>query len=204
MSQGSPLMIGGGSHIVVAGAPLSGKSTIAKRIAQELGLQYVSSGDIVREMATEWKDLAKELREGRTIDSVRIDNAILKRLEEIGVGGFVIDGFPRFTGQYYKLFLNSGIRMELMVWVDTIRELALSNGKARGRSDDTAELVNRRWQWFERDTRPVWLLAQTLRTVPVLNFFNLTPGTLDESMTDFVEATRAVLPSRIVKPGSKH
>ena len=39
--------------ITISGKPGSGKSTVAKRLAAELGLTHVSAGDFMRDMATE-------------------------------------------------------------------------------------------------------------------------------------------------------
>jgi cytidylate kinase len=77
--------------IVVSGPPGSGKSTYAKRLAEDLGLRYFTTGEIFRAIA---KELGKSLVEMSRIaeSNPRIDLEIDRRtLEEATRGGVVID-----------------------------------------------------------------------------------------------------------------
>ena len=41
------------SSIVISGPPAVGKTTVAKGLAKEFNLQYLSGGDVLKEMAKE-------------------------------------------------------------------------------------------------------------------------------------------------------
>ena len=77
--------------IVVSGPPGSGKSTYARRLAQDLHLEYYSTGTIFRRIASErglsLEELSRLAEEDPSID-LEIDRATLKAAEK---GGVVID-----------------------------------------------------------------------------------------------------------------
>ncbi len=78
--------------IAVSGKPGSGKTTLAKSLANELGLRYLSSGGIFREMASNMGvslvELSKIAEENYDIDRY-VDNYV--RSEAVK-GGVVVDG----------------------------------------------------------------------------------------------------------------
>ncbi len=80
-----------GPVVVVSGPPGGGKSTYAKRLAEDLGLRYFTTGSIFRQIAREMGvDLVKlgEIAE----KDPRIDLEIDRRaLEEAAKGGVVVD-----------------------------------------------------------------------------------------------------------------
>lgn len=80
-----------GPVIVVSGPPGSGKSTYARLLARDLGLRYVTTGMIFREMArrlgVSLEELSRRAERDPGID-LAIDRATL---EEAAKGGVVID-----------------------------------------------------------------------------------------------------------------
>ncbi|MEB3779810.1 MAG: AAA family ATPase [Desulfurococcales archaeon] len=77
--------------IVVSGPPGSGKSTYAKRLARELGLEYYTTGQIFRELAKKLGVSLSRLNEMAEEDP-RIDLEIDKETMRIASkGGVVID-----------------------------------------------------------------------------------------------------------------
>ncbi len=81
-----------GPTIAISGPPGSGKTTYARKLAQELGLGYYSAGMIFREIARERGMSLEELNK-IAADDPSIDFEIDKRTIEIGCkGNVVIDG----------------------------------------------------------------------------------------------------------------
>jgi len=80
-----------GLVIAVSGLHGSGRSTHAKRLAEALGLRYVSSGTIFREMAEE-RGLTLEEMSRLTEEEPELDKLIDERArEESRRGGVVVD-----------------------------------------------------------------------------------------------------------------
>jgi len=81
-----------GPVIAICGAHGVGKTTVAKLVAQELNLRYISAGQIFRRLAKEYnmdlQKFSKFAEENFKIDR-EIDNKIL---EEAKKGGVVLDG----------------------------------------------------------------------------------------------------------------
>lgn len=110
------------TYIVMLGPPGAGKGTQAKKIAQELDLVHVSTGDLFRENLkneTELGKLAKQyMNEGELVPddvTVRMVEERLSRpdCEE----GAVLDGFPRNPSQAEAL---DGLLEELGGEVDVV------------------------------------------------------------------------------------
>ena len=80
-----------GPVIVISGAPGSGKTTYAKRLSEDLGLRYFTSGQIFRELARRLgvtlEDLSRRAEEDPSID-LAIDREVVRIALE---GGVVID-----------------------------------------------------------------------------------------------------------------
>ena len=81
-----------GPTIAVSGPPGSGKTTYARRLAEDLGLEYYSAGRIFRELARERGVSLEEMNRIAASDP-RIDLEIDMRTLEIGCrGNAVIEG----------------------------------------------------------------------------------------------------------------
>ncbi len=94
--------------ILIIGPQGSGKSTQAKLLAQKLGVPYLATGEIFRQMAKEptplGQKIKKLLKQGFLVDdetTIKIVKKYLKRPEF--QGGFVAEGFPRNLVQAEKL-----------------------------------------------------------------------------------------------------
>lgn len=95
--------------ITISGRPGSGKSTVAKKLAKDLGYKHYSTGDFMRQIAKErsisLEELSKEAEKTRYIDD-RLD----KRQKELGKreDDFVLDarlGF-HFIPNSLKIYLK--------------------------------------------------------------------------------------------------
>lgn len=135
--------------ILLIGPQGSGKSTQGKLLAQFLGLPYISSGDIFRKMQGEIKRI---LDQGKLVDDVTVSKIVKEKLqEEKYQKGFVFDGYPR-TMEQIRLY-DPGF--DRVIFLDLPDDEATKRLLARGRQDDTPELIAERLRNYHHQTDPI-------------------------------------------------
>ena len=95
-------------NLVFLGPPGSGKGTQALRVAKELNLTHVSTGDLLREAVKNKTELGRQAEEFMKSGNLVPDELIVKLIEEkISNGnkgnGVILDGFPRTIPQAESL-----------------------------------------------------------------------------------------------------
>src|SRR5215831_2352995 len=84
--------------IVLMGAPGAGKGTQARLIQERLGLPQISTGDMLRALAV--ADIHTTQASGRLISDDVVMEMVKQRTSHADCSqGYVLDGFPRTTGQ---------------------------------------------------------------------------------------------------------
>jgi adenylate kinase len=91
-------------YIVMLGAPGAGKGTQAKKIAQELSLVHISTGDLFRENLKNETELGKLAQQYMNKGELVPDDVTVRMVEERlsrpdCKNGAVLDGFPRNPDQ---------------------------------------------------------------------------------------------------------
>ena len=91
-------------RLVLLGAPGAGKGTQAVRLAKQLGLVHLSSGDILRAERAEGTELGKTARRYMDAGELVPDDVIVAMMAEHmakaeSAAGFLLDGFPRTRAQ---------------------------------------------------------------------------------------------------------
>jgi adenylate kinase len=91
-------------RLVFLGPPGAGKGTQAARIARELGVPHLSTGDLLRHAAREGTALGKEaeghMRAGRLVPDELVLSILGERIAQPDCRwGFLLDGFPRNVAQ---------------------------------------------------------------------------------------------------------
>jgi adenylate kinase len=95
-------------RIVLLGPPGAGKGTQAKRLAQQIGLAHISTGDILRQNVTQASSLGKEAKDfmdrGLLVPDELVAKMLSCRLSQDDVSkGFILDGYPRNVAQAQTL-----------------------------------------------------------------------------------------------------
>jgi adenylate kinase len=164
------------------GAPGSGKSTHAARLAERLGVAHLNLGSLFREAAAEDSPLGREIgalvSDGKLVPDAIADQVIRERLDALPAdGGFVLEGYPRNAEQAEALHRLLGELGQLeprpvVVRLDTSRDELLRRLRRRrdieDRSDDTDEAIGRRLEIYDETTTPVAdMVAEWADVVPI-------------------------------------
>ena len=93
--------------LILLGAPGSGKGTQAARLAQDYGVQHLSTGDLLRDEVRRGTPLGAEAKgfmdAGKLVPDALILGMVRLRLEAGRDKGFLLDGFPRTLAQAQAL-----------------------------------------------------------------------------------------------------
>tara|TARA_B100001123_G_scaffold125682_1_gene146415 strand:+ start:11106 stop:11771 length:666 start_codon:yes stop_codon:yes gene_type:complete len=95
-------------NLVMFGPPGAGKGTQASRLAVELGIPQISTGDILREAVQSGTELGRQAKaimdSGELVGDQVVVGIIRERLaKKDAADGFVLDGFPRTVSQASEL-----------------------------------------------------------------------------------------------------
>lgn len=139
-----------GLRIVMLGAPGAGKGTQAVRMAQEMGIPHISTGDIFRKNLREGTPLGKQVQEylnsgGLVPDQLTCD-IVADRLQQADcANGYILDGFPRSLPQAEMLtgFLSGrGEKIDVAVNIDVPDSEIVERLSARRSDPDTGAVYN--------------------------------------------------------------
>lgn len=155
------------TRLLIMGPPGSGKGTQAVRIADKMAIPAISTGDIFRYNVKELTDLGKEAKtyidSGDFVPDDVTNRMVADRLTHNDVAnGFLLDGYPRTSGQVEALntFLeetDESLTAVLVLEVpdEEIVERLLARAETEGRSDDTEELIKHRLELYHEETSDI-------------------------------------------------
>ena len=126
-------------RIIFIGGPGTGKSTVGKRLAGDLGWPWISSGEILRESKEPW--VIERLKTAQLFDDEMVTQLVLSRLDE--TENAIIDGFPRTLKQAENM-VERGYPADILVDLSVPIEEAIARLVERGRDQDTPEIVRQR------------------------------------------------------------
>jgi adenylate kinase len=119
-------------HIVILGAPGSGKGTQASRIARERGLTHLSTGDMLRDAVSRKTPLGLEaerfMKGGLLVPDGIIFGLIGEALDASKDKGWIMDGFPRTiaqAGELARMLEKRGEKIGSVLVIDVDPELII-------------------------------------------------------------------------------
>jgi adenylate kinase len=120
-----------GLRLVLLGRQGAGKGTQAQLLADNYGVEHLSTGDLFRAAAAEGTPAGLEAKRFMDEGELVPDATVVRVVEERFTGeflarGFVLDGFPRTLPQARELerVLN-GHELDLVIDLDVAREIVL-------------------------------------------------------------------------------
>ena len=146
--------------LILIGIQGAGKSTQGNILSEKLGVPYLSSGHIFREMAKEKTPLGRYMKETLNSGFLIADEKTIPIIEEYLTKleykkGYILDGFPRTVPQAEK-FVN-GVDKVIYIKVSDKEALWRLSGRMEEgiREDNTLQAIRKRIQLFHEVTIPV-------------------------------------------------
>ncbi len=150
-------------RLVILGPPGAGKGTQAELLSEALGIPHISTGDLFRANISEGTAVGIEAKRyldaGDLVPSeITVDMVRARVGEPDAAKGFILDGFPRSTEQADALKdilakLDTGLDAVLSFVVD--EDVVVERMMARGRADDTEEVIRNRMAVYTKETAPL-------------------------------------------------
>jgi adenylate kinase len=177
--------------MVLLGPPGAGKGTQAEKLVEKLGIPQISTGDLFRHNISNGTKLgleAKKYLDAGDLVPATLTNALVDdRLNDADVAdGFILDGFPRSVEQaeaLREMLAKRSLKLDAVLEFRVSEDELLDRLKARGRADDTDDVILNRMKVYRDETAPLLdYYRDELKTVDAV-------GTPDEV---FARALRAL------------
>ena len=146
--------------LVLIGIQGAGKSTQGNMLAEKLGVPYLSSGHIFREMTKEKTKIGRFLKELMSAGALIPDDVTLKIVVKYlhrpeYTKGYILDGFPRTVPQADAFGKDNGPDKVVLIDVSDKEALWRISGRISDREDENLQAIRKRIQLFHEVTEPV-------------------------------------------------
>ncbi|KNA91563.1 adenylate kinase [Gordonia sp. w5E2] len=150
-------------RLVFLGPPGAGKGTQAELLSEALGIPHISTGDLFRANISEGTAIGIEAKKyldaGDLVPPEITVDMVRARLSEPDASkGFILDGFPRSIEQAEAL---NSILADLDTELDAVvsfvvdPDVVVDRMLARGRADDTEDVIRNRMAVYDKETAPL-------------------------------------------------
>jgi adenylate kinase len=148
--------------IILVGIQGSGKSTQGNLLSKKLGVPYLSTGHIFREIAKEHTPLGRYIKETMTAGFLIPDDKTNEIVSEYFSRpeyekGYIMDGYPRTSAQAraFKNGIDKVIYLEVSDKEALWRLAYRSGDNGEVREDETIAAIRKRIELFHKFTEPV-------------------------------------------------
>ncbi len=143
--------------IVLTGVAGAGKSMQGRLFADEHGYAWISTGELFRVLVTGKR--RQQMLEGKLLSDEEVIQLVDKTLKLIDLNQeFLLDGFPRTKAQTDWLLqqIHSGrLKLTAVFNLSATPEVVRKRLLARGRLDDTEEVIEHRFAEYHAVTLPI-------------------------------------------------
>ncbi|MBU7582399.1 MAG: adenylate kinase [Nostoc sp. TH1S01] len=151
------------TRLIFLGPPGAGKGTQAQVLAEHLHIPHISTGEILRQAMKEQTPLGIKAQgyvdSGELVPDQLVQDLVEERLgQSDATSGWILDGFPRKVTQaafLEELLAKTAQGGERVVNLDAPDDVVISRLLARGRTDDTEEVIRRRLEVYRNETAPL-------------------------------------------------
>ncbi len=132
-------------------------------LSESLGIPHISTGDLFRANISEGTPVGVEAKKyldaGDLVPSeVTVDMVRARVGEPDAVNGFILDGFPRSTDQadaLAQILADAEQSLDAVLSFEVDEDVVVERMLARGRADDTEEIIRNRMQVYIKETSPL-------------------------------------------------
>lgn len=151
------------TRLIFLGPPGAGKGTQAQILAEHLHIPHISTGEILRQAMKEQTPLGIKAQSyvdsGELVPDQLVQDLVAERLDQQDAkSGWILDGFPRKVTQaafLEELLQTTGQGGEKVVNLDAPDAVVVERLLARGRKDDSEEVIRRRLEVYRNETAPL-------------------------------------------------
>ncbi|BAY88406.1 adenylate kinase [Tolypothrix tenuis PCC 7101] len=151
------------TQLIFLGPPGAGKGTQSQKLAQSLQIPHISTGDILRQAMKDQTPLGVKAQSyvdsGELVPDELVQDLVQERLGQADAqSGWILDGFPRKVSQaefLAKLLETIHQAGERVVNLDVPDDVVVARLLARGRKDDSEEVIRRRLEIYRSETAPL-------------------------------------------------
>ena len=147
----------GRMRIIMLGGPGSGKSTYTEYLIKHFDITHIYPGGMLRKEVEKGSEIGQQVKDiiskGQFVPNDIVLDLISKKVEE-SPKGYVLDGWPRYMQQVEDM-QKAEIGYDYAVFLNVSKEEVLKRLLARGRADDTEEIINDRIALYKKETGPV-------------------------------------------------
>jgi adenylate kinase len=136
-------------HLIIIGPPGSGKGTQAMRVAGQLDLKHLSTGDLLRDAVSGGTELGTKAEEymkaGLLVPDEIMLGLIREQFEILNGQGWILDGFPRTLPQaeaLSELLEERGLAVDMVLLIDVENEEIVGRLTSRRVCGDCKSVYN--------------------------------------------------------------
>ena len=175
----------GRTRIIILGGPGSGKTTYTEFLIKHFDITHIYPGGMLRkeiEKGSEIGKIAKSIVDRGEFVPNEIVLELIKNKVAQSPKGYVLDGWPRYMQQVEDMEKNE-IGYDYAVFLDVSTEEVMRRLLARGRADDTEEIIGNRIELYKKETGPV---IEYLRNKPGFIEVKAEGGTPEETANEII------------------
>ncbi len=178
--------------IIFMGVAGSGKSVQGRRLADELGLPWLSTGEFLRMLIS--GERRKAMVQGKLLDDHEIIELVQKIFTMINPKEeFILDGFPRTPEQADWLLAqvkHKQLQVSAIIHIKASQEVVAERLLSRARPDDTKEAIKQRFDEYDRAIRPI---IEDMRAARIPVFEIDGEQSVEQAHDDILDAIKSVI-----------
>lgn len=132
-------------------------------LSEQLGIPHISTGDLFRAHIADGTPLGPQVKQyleaGTLVPDEVTNEMVRERLAQAGAeSGFLLDGFPRNAAQadvLDEILSELDVELDAVVQMDVPEEVVVERLLARGRADDTEDVIRHRQEVYRSETAPL-------------------------------------------------